>query len=267
MNGPIAQEALLSFALPSSSALRPSMSRRLTSLPSVAPTMRARLSTASTISGSGLFQCDDGCRPTPLPKPTADIGCDLVKTSASGPMPTSMYCDQKPRRTRSSFRRPAASDARLDRRQVGAEGLAELAADLLGALRVAAGALLDHPLQQADGEGDAAGLDRLQVARREQRGRAVRRGPGQRLRHQLRRAAEAVAGHAAQEGGEVGAFQQVGDGRRRDGDVEHLAASDDDDARALGGRTAPDAPDQQGAVDVGRQQGGGRDGLHAVFPS
>ena len=40
MNGPIAHDALLSLALPSSSALRPSKSRRLTSLPSVAPTTR-----------------------------------------------------------------------------------------------------------------------------------------------------------------------------------------------------------------------------------
>ena len=54
MNGPIAQEALLSLALPSSSALRPSKSRRLTSLPSVAPTVSPRLFTASTISGSGI---------------------------------------------------------------------------------------------------------------------------------------------------------------------------------------------------------------------
>ena len=27
------------------------------------------------------------------PMPTADIGCDFVKISASGPMPTSRYCD------------------------------------------------------------------------------------------------------------------------------------------------------------------------------
>src|SRR4051812_47283875 len=55
-SGPIAQEALLSFDLPSSSADRPSKSRRLTSLPSVAPTIRPLAATASTTSGSGLFQ-------------------------------------------------------------------------------------------------------------------------------------------------------------------------------------------------------------------
>ena len=74
MNGPIAQEALLSFALPSSSALRPSKSRRLTSLPSVAPTTRPVSLTASTISGSGLFHSDFGWMPTSAPVPTADIG-------------------------------------------------------------------------------------------------------------------------------------------------------------------------------------------------
>ena len=110
MKGPMAQEALLSLALPSNRALRPSMSRRLTSLPSVAPTISARLFTASTISGSGLFQCEVGCRPMSAPWPTADIGCDLVKTSASGPMPTSMYCDHRPRADSSVFRRCAASE-------------------------------------------------------------------------------------------------------------------------------------------------------------
>src|SRR3546814_7290485 len=38
--GPSEQEALKSFARPSSNALRPSKSRRLTSLPSMAPLMR-----------------------------------------------------------------------------------------------------------------------------------------------------------------------------------------------------------------------------------
>ena len=31
--------------------------------------------------------------PISAPMPTADIGCDLVKISASAPMPTSRYCD------------------------------------------------------------------------------------------------------------------------------------------------------------------------------
>ena len=110
MNGPIAHEALLSFALPSSSALRPSKSRRLTSLPSVAPTVSPRLFTVSTISGSGLFHSDFGWMPIAAPVPTADIGCDLVKISASGPMPTSRYCDHAPCFRSASFRRAASGD-------------------------------------------------------------------------------------------------------------------------------------------------------------
>src|SRR5258707_328518 len=47
-------------SLPSSSAERPSMSRKLTSLPSVAPTIRPVEAATSTTSGSGLFQVDIG---------------------------------------------------------------------------------------------------------------------------------------------------------------------------------------------------------------
>ncbi|MNG25544.1 hypothetical protein D3C84_1104160 [compost metagenome] len=92
----MAQEALLSLALPSSRALRPSKSRRLTSLPRVAPRIWPRLLTASTTSGSGLFQWEWGWMPISLPLPTAASTGALVNTSASGPMPTSRYCDQRP---------------------------------------------------------------------------------------------------------------------------------------------------------------------------
>ena len=90
-SGPMAQEALLSLALDSSSAERPSKSRRLTSLPSAAPTILPLPDTTSTTSGSGLFQVDFGCRPASMPVPTDDSTGALVKTSASGPMPTSRY--------------------------------------------------------------------------------------------------------------------------------------------------------------------------------
>ena len=62
-NGPMAVDALLSLALDSSSAERPSTSRRLMSLPSVAPTIVPLAFTTSTTSGSGLFQVEIGCRP------------------------------------------------------------------------------------------------------------------------------------------------------------------------------------------------------------
>ena len=81
----------MSLALDNSSAERPSKSRRLTSLPSIAPTIAPRLDTTSTTSGSGLFQVDFGCRPASIPVPTEDIVGALVNTSASGPMPTSRY--------------------------------------------------------------------------------------------------------------------------------------------------------------------------------
>src|SRR3546814_20546112 len=96
MKGPIAQEALFSFAFDSSSAERPSKSRRLTSLPRVAPTISPRGSTISTTSGSGLFQVESDRTPIGAPVPTVESTGDLEKTSASGPMATSRYCDHMP---------------------------------------------------------------------------------------------------------------------------------------------------------------------------
>ena len=173
MNGPSAAEALLSLALPSSSAERPSTSRRLTSLPSVAPTIAAAArSTTSTISGSGLFQVDTGCRPTSAPKPTDAIGWHLVKISASGPMPTSRYCDQAPRAISLALSSIASRRARLQLRQIVADQPGDVGADGVGLLGRAARLLLDDALQQADDEGDAGGLDRLQVDRGQQPGLA-----------------------------------------------------------------------------------------------
>jgi hypothetical protein len=42
--------------------------------------------------------------------PSADMACAFEKTSASGPMPTSMYCDQASRLTSSCFNLMAASE-------------------------------------------------------------------------------------------------------------------------------------------------------------
>ncbi len=67
------------------------MSRRFTSLPSAAPTTSPRDETTSTISGSGLFHSDDECTPTSTAVPTDASTGAFVKTSASGPMPTSRY--------------------------------------------------------------------------------------------------------------------------------------------------------------------------------
>src|SRR5690606_6071309 len=99
----MAHDPLLSLALVSSKALRPSMSRRLTSLPRAAPTAWLRLLTASTTSGSGLFHSDWGSSPTHAPVPTDAMGGALENTSASGPMPTSRYWDHCPRACSSAF--------------------------------------------------------------------------------------------------------------------------------------------------------------------
>src|SRR5512132_1773211 len=48
--------------------------------------------------------------PTRAPKPTGAIAGHLVKSSASGPMPTSRYCDHMPRSTSTSFTRAASAD-------------------------------------------------------------------------------------------------------------------------------------------------------------
>jgi hypothetical protein len=58
------------------------------------------------------------CNPTAAPWPTADSGCALVKTSASGPIPTSRYCDQRPSSsrvflTRSDLLEPGTRSDRL----------------------------------------------------------------------------------------------------------------------------------------------------------
>ena len=132
--------------------------------------------------------------PTSAPVPTADIGCALVKISASGPMPTSRYCDHAPCAISTSFSARGLGRAGLDaatgRRRSPRRSTCARASACAG---VAARLLLDHALEHAGDEGDAGGLDRLQVAGREQprrrggRGRAPR--PSWRARRRARRRA------------------------------------------------------------------------------
>src|SRR5438445_107490 len=117
--GPTAHEALLSLARPRRRALRPSTSRRLTSLPRVTPTMAPARLITSTSSGSGLLQTEAGWMPTRAPSPTAAMGGHLAKSSASGPIPTSRYCDHMPRATRTSLMRAASGDPGLTPRRSG----------------------------------------------------------------------------------------------------------------------------------------------------
>ncbi len=162
--GPIAVADALSLALLSSSAERPSTSRRFTSLPSVAPTMRPAEEMASTTSGSGLFQVEIGWTPASMPVPTAAMGCALVKISASGPMPTSRYWLHAPCAISTCFSAIACGRAGLEAGEVVADELENLLADLGGSGEIAARALLDHAFQHRDRERDAAGLQRLQIA-------------------------------------------------------------------------------------------------------
>ena len=182
-NGPIAQLAFWSFALPSSSAERPSKSRRLTSLASVAPTIAPLEATASAISGSGLFQREALWKPASSPVPTADIGWLLVNTSTSGPMPTSRYCDQAPALTSASLSRIAADEPGLRVLRSSPRTRTISSRALRRAFAAAARALFDHALEQRLRERDASSLDRLQIDGREQtrvhRGAAVARGVGE----------------------------------------------------------------------------------------
>src|SRR5438105_2837844 len=85
-NGPIAQDALLSLALLSRSALRPSKSRKLTSLPSVAPRISPRQFTTSTTSGSGLFQLESERTPICAPQPTLASGAAAANQDRRRPV-------------------------------------------------------------------------------------------------------------------------------------------------------------------------------------
>jgi hypothetical protein len=85
---------------------------------------------------------------------------------------------------------------------VGADGDFQILRPQAALIRV----LFDHALEQADGEGDAAGLDRLQVARRQQAQPVAAAG------HQLGRGAQVFALGAAHDGEQVGCVRTA---RRR----------------------------------------------------
>jgi len=65
-------------------------------LPRVAPTTVPSDVAISTSSGSGLFHEENAGIPIPAPSPTEESTGAFVKTSGSGPIPTSRYCDQSP---------------------------------------------------------------------------------------------------------------------------------------------------------------------------
>ena len=255
-NGPMAQDALLSLALDSSSAERPSKSRRLTSLPSVAPTMRPSLVTTSTTSGSGLFQVDFGCRPASTQVPTADSTGALVNTSASGPMPTSRYWLQAFWATSTSLTCCASAEPGFNCDRSVPTIRVTSARIACRRIRIAARPLLDHPLQHRHGEGDAGRLDHLQIDRRQQPRLGRIAGVGRRVvQHILQRARPARPSRRATPRPDRQRGKLAGGGKLV-GDVEHAVLADRDHRRA-GEIGTPDPPHQRGVGEiVGQNEGG-----------
>src|SRR6266568_3910628 len=101
--------------------------------------------------------------PASKPVPTADIGCALEKISASGPMPTSRYWLQAPCSISTCLSRIACADPGFSRAK-SSPMMREIS------VRIAARPLLDHALQHGHREGDAGGLDGLEIDRRQQPG-------------------------------------------------------------------------------------------------
>ena len=114
-------------------------------------------------------------------------------------------------------------------------------------LRIAAGALLDHPLEHAHGEGDAGRLDRLQVDGREQVGPARLPRLARRRGEDRVQAGDALARRLARELDDLARVAELADGRCRARDVDDVAAADRNRRRA-GDIRPPDASDQEPAV-------------------
>ena len=167
-NGPIAQDALLSFALPSSRAERPSTSRRLTSLPSVAaddPTGRRRHQ-----HDLGLRVVPRGVRMDAGIHPGADCGHRLRLGEDLGVRADAHFQILAPRALRDQhlLQMRASGDPGLRRARSSPTRRLTSARIAAAAAHVAARAFLDHALQHGEREGDAGGLDGLQVDRCEQ---------------------------------------------------------------------------------------------------
>src|SRR5271165_3859862 len=97
--------------------------------------------------------------PASTPVPTADMGWLLVKISASGPMPTSRYCDHAPLVISKFFRCIASGEPGLRRERSSPISAVIFLAQRCGRVVIAAGPLFDHPLQHGHGESHACGLN------------------------------------------------------------------------------------------------------------
>jgi hypothetical protein len=201
--------------------------------------------------------------PTSAPVPTAARTGALVKISASGPMPTSRYCDHTPCAISTSLTFAASGEPGTMPARLSPSTLADGRARGLGARGIAARLLFDHALEQALDEGHAAGLDDLQVAGREQPGLGL-----------SRTVASLLAMHGIERGDARG-LTALAAHRRTASDGEFLAlrAGRSSWARAGTGRAAPlhgrrrapahiglpEAADQGGAVGVAGEAGRGQE--------
>ena len=170
MKGPTVAAALLSLALASSSAERPSTSRRLTSLPSVAPTI-------APVRGDDHHDLRLGVVPgRARMKPGVEAGADRGHRRGLGedlgvrPDADLEILAPGALRDQHLLEMHRLGRAGLELGQIVADELADLLADRRGRGRVAARLLLDDALQHRDGEGDARRLHGLQIERREQPG-------------------------------------------------------------------------------------------------
>src|SRR5690606_4591338 len=132
----------------------------------------------------------------------------------------------------------------LERPQVLADQGLNLSPCLLGARRIAPCLLLDHPLQQADDEGDARSLDRLEIDRAEQprpHRIAGRRG---RIGQDVIKLAQPFTLRFPSRSRWIALGTEVTDGGKVGGDVDELSLTQDDDRRPVKSRS-PDSADQR----------------------
>ena len=245
----MAQEALLSLALPSRSADRPSKSRRLTSLPSVAPTIRParrhhhhhlRFGIVPRRAGmqSGVHAGADRRQDRRLGEDLgvgADADLEILAPGALG----DQHLLEPHGLGRTGLELPQV---------VAAQGL-DFAADDGGGGRLALGALFDDALDHRNREGDAGRLDDLQVHRRQQPRPGGVAGLCDRVGEDVGETAQALAGRRPQRPGRIVGLGQIGDGGKIGGDVEHAIIADGDDGWA-GAVRAPDASGQSAAAAV-----------------
>ena len=187
------------------------------------------------------------------------MGGHLLNSSASGPMPTSRYCDHMPLATSTSFTRAASGEPGLMPRRSGptiawisrrapsaSAGLPFARSSITRSSRLATKvtplaltACRSRGREQPRPRGVARALD---AVGREGLERAQRR-------RRLDRGADLGRG---------GGVEQLARGGIRPGEVDHLVAAHRDDRRPVL-RRHPGAPDQQGVGGVARQAVAGRE--------